>query len=62
MKNIAIYAAVLGLALSSDALAQSPEYMMEDCRVASQGFFQDFEAATEVQYQGQRTDGTHAIN
>ena len=62
MKNIAICAAVLGLALSSDALAQSPEYMMEDCRVASQGFFQDFEAATEVQYQGQRTDGTHAIN
>ena len=29
---------------------------------AAQGFFQDFEAKTEIKYEGQRTDGTHAMN
>jgi hypothetical protein len=36
--------------------------MMEDCRLASQQFYQEFEARTEASYEGQRTDGTHAVN
>jgi hypothetical protein len=36
--------------------------MQEDCAISTQGFYQDFEANTEMTYQGQRTDGTHAIN
>ncbi len=44
------------------AVAQSPDYMMEDCRLGAQQFYQDFEARTEASYEGQRTDGTHAVN
>ena len=44
------------------AAAQSPEYMMEDCRNASQAFYQDYQAQAETKYEGQRTDGTHAVN
>ena len=44
------------------ASAQSPDYMVEDCRLASQQFYQDFQARTQAKYEGQRTDGTHAVN
>ncbi len=53
---------VLGIALAKSALAASPEYMMEDCRNSSQIFFQAFEARSEPKYEGQRVDGTHAVN
>jgi hypothetical protein len=43
-------------------MAASPDYMVEDCRNASQTFFQDFQARSEAKYEGQRTDGTHAVN
>jgi hypothetical protein len=36
--------------------------MVEDCGNNAQIFFQDFEARTEAKYQGQRVDGTHAVN
>lgn len=55
-------AALVSAALSGSALAQSPEYMREDCTNATQSFFQDFEARTDTTYEGERTDGTHAIN
>ncbi|MDK3074297.1 hypothetical protein QO034_14390 [Sedimentitalea sp. JM2-8] len=44
------------------ALAQSPEWMAEDCAVAAQSFFQEFKAEADMKYEGQRTDGTHAMN
>ncbi len=50
------------LSVATPALAQSPEWMAEDCANAAQSFFQDFEAKTDMAYQGQRTDGTHAMN
>jgi len=55
---------IIAFALSSatPAMAASPEWMAEDCMVAAQSFFQDFEAKTEMKYEGQRTDGTHAMN
>ena len=47
---------------AAPAMAASPEWMAEDCAVAAQSFFQDYEAKTEMKYEGQRTDGTHAMN
>jgi len=57
--------ALLAGAVASAAgtgFAQSPEYMIEDCKLSSQQFYQDYEAETEATYEGQRTDGTHAVN
>ena len=63
MKIRILSAAALLFAVSaSGALAQAPDYMKEDCAKATQSFFQEFEARTDVTYEGQRTDGTHAIN
>ncbi|MCB1371416.1 MAG: hypothetical protein H6896_09945 [Rhodovulum sp.] len=56
----AILATLLSTAIP--ALAASPEWMAEDCATAAQSFFQEFEARTEMKYEGQRTDGTHAMN
>jgi hypothetical protein len=53
---------VLGVAVANGAMAASPDYMMEDCKYSSQVFFQDYEARSEVKYEGQRADGTHAVN
>jgi hypothetical protein len=55
---IALAAGIIG----SGAMAQSPAYIIEDCRLASQQFYQQFEARTEATYEGQRVDGTHAVN
>ncbi|MWD26250.1 SH3 domain-containing protein [Aquicoccus sp. SCR17] len=47
--------------LSSPALAQSVDVMLNDCANVGQTFYRDFEARTDMRYNGQRTDGTHAI-
>ena len=52
----------LVLGLGSPAAAQSREFMMNECSSAGQTYFRDFTARTEMQYNGQRVDGTHAIN
>jgi len=62
MKNRLLAVIGLSLAALSPAFAQSPDWMAEDCAVAAQSFFQEFEANAEMTYQGQRTDGTHAMN
>ena len=56
-----LFSAVL-LSATVPAVAQSPEYMMQDCMNNGQIFYQDFGARTETSYQGQRVDGTHAVN
>lgn len=43
-------------------LAQSPEFMMADCRNLSRLFFNDFSAQSDVKYEGQRDDGSHYVN
>jgi hypothetical protein len=50
------------LSTATPAMAASPEWMAEDCANAAQSFFQDFDGKPEMKYQGQRTDGTHAMN
>lgn len=62
MKIRLFLASALGLAIGQSALAQSSDYMQEDCANLAQIFFQDFQAKTETSYEGQRTDGSHAVN
>ena len=52
----------VGIACAGSALAASPEYMMEDCKDSAQVYFQDYQALSEVKFEGQRADGTHAVN
>ncbi|MGG7644789.1 SH3 domain-containing protein [Rhodovulum sp. YNF3179] len=44
------------------ATAQSQEFMLNECSSTGQSYFRDFNARTDMQYNGQRVDGTHAIN
>ena len=60
--GIVSVAALLAVVLGNGALAQAPDYMKEDCANATQSFFREFDSRTDVTYEGQRTDGTHAIN
>jgi hypothetical protein len=62
VKTCYISPTLFGLVFGGSAMAQSTEYMIEDCKNSSQIFFQDFEARSEAKYEGQRTDGTHAVN
>ncbi len=57
-----LFPVVLGIVFANGAIAASTDYMMEDCQYSSQVFFQDFEARSDVKYEGQRVDGTHAVN
>ena len=50
------------LAAATPVSAQSPDWMMQDCRNNGQIFYQAFDARTETRYEGQRVDGTHAVN
>lgn len=61
MKHALLMAFALLASTATVAIADSPEWMAEDCASAAQSFFQDFEAKAELQYQGKRTDGTHAL-
>lgn len=55
---------VLALAATpaAPAFAQSTDAMTADCGTAAQAYFQDVQARTDMQYNGQRVDGTHAVN
>jgi hypothetical protein len=57
-----LFPLVLGMAFGNAALAASPEYMLEDCKYSAKVFFQEYEAGVEAKYEGQRADGTHAVN
>ncbi len=50
------------IAMGAPAIAQSRDFMMNECSNAGQTYFRDFTARTDMQYNGQRVDGTHAIN
>ena len=44
------------------AVAQSRDFMLNECSSTGQSYFRDFTARTDMKYNGQRVDGTHAIN
>lgn len=55
--------AVLGtVGLAPAAGAQPIDFMLNECSSIGQTYFRDFTARTDMQYNGQRVDGTHAIN
>ena len=62
MKAKILATAILAFASSEAAMAQSTDYMVQDCKLSSQQFYQNYEARSEAKYEGQRTDGTHAVN
>jgi len=47
---------------TSPAQAQSQGLMLGECAHTAQGYFRNIGAPTEMKYNGQRVDGTHAIN
>ena len=56
---------VLGLMIGvqvGPTAAQSRDFMMNECSSIGQTYFRDFNARTDMRYNGQRVDGTHAIN
>jgi uncharacterized protein YgiM (DUF1202 family) len=58
-----VIAAALNTILAlSPAAAQSVGAMTDECARIGKAFFREPAARTEMQYNGQRTDGTHAIN
>jgi hypothetical protein len=64
LKPLAITAAVLGATFLVDTAAQaaSPEYMMAKCRARAHELLRTRLPNIETKYEGQRTDGTHAVN
>lgn len=47
---------------ASPGSAQSIDFMLNECSSTGQSYFRDFTARTDMKYNGQRVDGTHAIN
>jgi hypothetical protein len=64
MKYFAVLFLTLACAarLEASAAAQSTRYMLDECSSLGKSYFRDFEARTDMRYNGQRVDGTHAIN
>ena len=60
-KVLFVLGCTLGLQAET-ATAQSQEFMMNECSSIGQTYFRDFNARTDMRYNGQRLDGTHAIN
>lgn len=59
----ALTVAIVGtLLLPTSAMAQSVNRMVDECSRIGQGYFREPAARTDMKYNGQRTDGTHAIN
>ncbi|MGL4243626.1 MAG: hypothetical protein ACRCTI_21135, partial [Beijerinckiaceae bacterium] len=59
----ALAAALAALtAASTAALAEDSETMMADCKVRAARTFRVGVGAITVKYEGQRVDGTHAVN
>lgn len=54
--------AATAILVAPQAWAQSRDFMQNECSNVAHGYFRDFTAATDMTYNGQRVDGTHAIN
>jgi hypothetical protein len=59
--TIAGAAACLGI-INNSAEARTPERMMQDCRIRAHEVLHTRLPNIETKYEGQRTDGTHAVN
>ncbi len=50
------------LGAAANTHAQPVDYMLNECESVGRQFFGDFEGRAEMKYNGQRSDGTYAIN
>lgn len=58
-KLIGVFGACL---VASTVSAQPVPVMLDGCARVAQDYFRDWEARSDMQYNGQRTDGSHAVN
>lgn len=61
MKLVTILTLIIALGTAVSAEAQSTDRMLQECASAAQKFYGEY-GRTEMKYNGQRTDGTHAVN
>ncbi len=60
---VILLASFVAIALLGHAVqAQPVNSMLNECSRTAQDYFRDWEARTDMKYNGQRVDGTHAIN
>ncbi len=53
----------IGLLIGSNiVLAGSTDAMLDGCAEVAKSYYKDYQAQTKMKYNGQRVDGTHAIN
>lgn len=62
MVIVGIVGVVAGISFSQQAHARTPERMMQECRVRAGEVLRTRLPNIETKYEGQRTDGTHAVN
>lgn len=48
--------------IAGAATARSTESMLDECAGVGKSYYKDFGVRTEMKYNGQRVDGTHAVN
>lgn len=58
----AVLPAAVFVLFAAPGHAQSQAFMLEECGNNARTYFRDFGARRDMQRNGQRTDGTHAIN
>ena len=62
MKNTKSLVVLVALCAAASSQAESVDYMLNECANVGHEYYGDFDARTEMKYNGQRTDGTHAVN
>ncbi len=62
LKSLMAALAMSFFGIGSSVNAQSQDFMLNECASVAQNYFRDLSARTDMQYNGQRSDGSHAIN
>lgn len=60
--RVALWFVLHLVACATAAQGQSVDVMQNECSDVAKKFYGDFTASTKMQYNGKRSDGTHAIN
>ena len=50
------------LACTNSTFARSTDGMLDECARVGKSYYKDYDARIEMKYNGQRVDGTHAVN
>jgi hypothetical protein len=60
--GLALAVALVGSLFSTAHAQGSPESMMDECRARAGTVFKESFESISAKYEGQRTDGSHAVN